>query len=151
MEKCIHSLHYTVVFRDAISIWKTQRKVQEASSALHLLLKQPMWELSDDTISFFCVHVSTAKEQNAIAGIPFTRHDILHQLCTWCKDHERSQWNPNTASIITSQCHTLFWPSVRTPWSPIIYAESGKSNLYRVDLFSQMKNICLGTCFMSSA
>lgn len=118
MGKRIHTLHYKVVFRYAISIWKTQLKVQEAFFALHLLLKQPMWELSDYTISFFVSTWALQKNRRILLEFLFNRHDILPRLFTWCKDHEHDKWNPNTVSVFPSKCHTLFWPSVRTFCSP---------------------------------
>lgn len=151
MGKCIHTLHCTVVFRYAISIWKTQLKVQEAFFALHLLLKPPMWELSDYTISFFVPTRALKKNRMLLLESLFNRHDIFHRLCTWCKDREHDKWNPNTVSILLSKCHTLFWPSVRTLWSLITYAEGVKSNLCTVNQFNQMKNISFCTYFVKSS
>lgn len=130
MGKCIHIIHYKVVLRYAISIWKTQLQVQQGFFAPHLPLKQPMWELPDYTVS---VCVSTrAPQKNRMLLLEFlsNRHGILQRLFIWRKNYECDKWNPNTVSILPLKCNTLFWPSVRTLWFPRIYAEDFKSNLH---------------------
>lgn len=55
MGKCVHILHYEVLLIYSISTWKTHLQVYQAFFALLFLLKQPLRELSDNTISFVCV------------------------------------------------------------------------------------------------
>lgn len=137
MGKCVHILHYKVVlFRYAISIWKTQLKDQQDFSAPYLLLKQPMWDLSDQTISFFVSTCVLRKNRKLLLEFHFNRHGILQSIHLM-----QRLWPWQMRSLLPSKYNTLFWPSIKTFWSPITYAESFKCDLSIVNQSNQRKNV----------
>lgn len=85
----------------------------------------------------FCVHISTTKEKNAIAGVPFQRAWNFTKAIHLLQRQWKWQMKSKYSLLVPFKCNTLFWPSVRILRSSRINAEGFKSNLHNVSLSNE--------------